>query len=123
MPLDPSNPVARLCSILELSGAPLVLTDEPQLAKRLLGGLPQGAPAPRVQDAGVWVAEATAGAAEAAAVGAAAHLPALRALGPKPSDTAYLLFTSGSTGKVRAPSMHSMHRRRCRHVAPVGACC
>ena len=107
VPLDPSHPVARLSSILELAGAPLVVTDEPQLAERLLAGLPQGTKAPHVQDAGAWVAEATAAAAKAAAAGAAAHLSALRALGPKPSDTAYLLFTSGSTGKVRAPSLHS----------------
>lgn len=101
VPLDPSNPVSRLCSILEQSGAPLVVTDEPQLAQRLLAELLQATPAPRVQDAGAWVAEAATVTAAAAAAGAAAHLATLRAMGPQPSDIAYLLFTSGSTGKVR----------------------
>lgn len=75
LPLDPAFPPARLAHMLSDSGATLLLSD---------GGIRPG-----------WLAEPVATLDPEAAPGSTSDTPPA---GPAPSDTAYLLYTSGSTG-------------------------
>jgi amino acid adenylation domain-containing protein len=82
LPLDPAYPAERLATLLEDSGASLVLTQE-----SLRASLPPG----RVQvlsvdgDTAVWAAES----------------PALAASEIRSAQLAYALYTSGSTGRPK----------------------
>ena len=87
VPLDPSQPAARLAACLA-SARPCAVLAEPgtrALAVELAGGLP-------VLDAAAL---------ERAAPGAARPAPPARAHAPGPRDPACILFTSGSTGRPK----------------------
>ncbi|MEU7026404.1 amino acid adenylation domain-containing protein [Streptomyces sp. NPDC046275] len=90
-PVNPGFPVARNRMIVELSGAEVLVVDAAD-ASQLDGEL-----------AGAAATELRLDAAEVAAAGRAADLPApgLPPYTTGPDDVAYVLFTSGSTGRPK----------------------
>jgi amino acid adenylation domain-containing protein len=83
VPLDPSYPLARLSSMLSLSGAALLVTETAVLARLTL----QFQIETLLLD--VWSAEQP------------RELPALSGSCTASDDTAYVIFTSGSTGQPK----------------------
>ncbi|RBL91043.1 non-ribosomal peptide synthetase, partial [Chitinophaga flava] len=84
VPLDSSNPAERLAHIIHESGCRTIITDEETAAAW--------------KDTAIAPLLVTTSALEAAAA-AFPSLPPLSA--PAPEDTAYLIFTSGTTGKPK----------------------
>jgi amino acid adenylation domain-containing protein len=95
VPLDPGYPPSRLALMLELSGSPLLITDE--------------ALRDRFPRSGARVLSIDG---EAAAV--AARPPTAPEVGVSPDNLAYVLFTSGSTGRPKAVSV--THRAAVNHM-------
>jgi amino acid adenylation domain-containing protein len=86
VPVDPATPPARLCTILEDSGAAVLLTERP-----LAASLPP-------HGARVVLLDADGDAEPAAGAGETAAPPRRR---PFPESLAYVIYTSGSTGRPK----------------------
>ena len=94
VPLDPDHPRERLASMIEHSGAPLILTQ-----RQLLDRLP-------AQSAELLCLEDCSRESPPGADQGIVSSPASR------DDTAYVIYTSGSTGKPKGVAVP--HRARCR---------
>ncbi|MBV8201449.1 MAG: amino acid adenylation domain-containing protein, partial [Acidobacteria bacterium] len=90
LPLDPAYPAARIATMLEDARAPLLLTEEPVLARLPAGLPPEGV---RVLDLAELDEDAACD-----RPGASRLPPGPR---PQPGNLAYVIYTSGSTGRPK----------------------